>query len=141
MLRRAKVEDIPVLRQMGEEFLSYLNAPFPTNLDKAMKFLENAIREETVVFLVSDVDGINGVICFVVCDSFLGTLVGQELFWWVNTEARKTGVGKELLVEAELIAMEMGAKAFGMIDIKDDMAEYYGRMGYRFSERTYWKGI
>lgn len=70
-------------------------------------------------------------------------LLAQELFWWVEPGARKTGAGMELLQEFERWAAQRGAVAIQMLALEQLNPEVVGQMytqsGYVPSERAFMK--
>ena len=70
--------------------------------------------------------------------------VAQELFWWLNPEARGSGGGEKLFQNVQIWAKDKGASAVFMIALADDrvdkMDKFYRRAGFQPMERTYMKG-
>jgi GNAT superfamily N-acetyltransferase len=70
--------------------------------------------------------------------------VVQELFWWLNPEARGNGAGKKLFQSVQNWAKDAGAAAVFMIALDDNrvdkMDRFYKRAGFHPMERTYMKG-
>ena len=70
--------------------------------------------------------------------------VVQELFWWLNPEARGGGAGEKLFQNVQDWAKETGASAVFMIALDDNrvdkMDKFYKRAGFHPMERTYMKG-
>lgn len=69
----------------------------------------------------------------------------QELFWWVNPEARSTGAGLALLRAAEHWAKERGCQTITMLCLDavepQKVATIYERMGYAPLERAFIKKV
>lgn len=67
----------------------------------------------------------------------------QELFWWVDPEARRLGAGRALLVTIEAWAKEQGADTLTMIALDDvdgeRVAQMYKGAGYKPLERNFVK--
>lgn len=67
----------------------------------------------------------------------------QELFWWVDPQARGTGAGRMLLDALEAHARERGAHTLTMIALDDvdgeRVANLYRSQGYRPLERNFVK--
>ena len=88
-------------------------------------------------------DGKSTILGFVVFPMFMNnsTVIAQELFWWVDKDARKEGVGIEILKETEILARESGATAMLMLSISelngDSVNKLYERLGYTKREQTY----
>ena len=70
--------------------------------------------------------------------------VAQELFWWLNPEARGSGAGEKLFQRVQDWAKDIGAVAVFMVALDDDrvnkMDRFYKRAGFQPMERTYMKG-
>lgn len=71
--------------------------------------------------------------------------VAQELFWWVDPQARKAGVGIELLVALEAWAKSQGARELMMIALDSMDAErvagMYMNAGYLPRERSFVRAL
>ena len=71
--------------------------------------------------------------------------VAQELFWWLNPDARGSGAGEKLFQTLQTWAKDNGASAVFMIALADDrvdkMDRFYKRAGYQPMERTYMKEV
>lgn len=74
-----------------------------------------------------------------------GTPVAQELFWWVDEDKRKTGLGLKLLRSAEAKAKEQGASHIMMLCLDrldgEKVAKLYKRMGYESREQTFMRAL
>lgn len=70
--------------------------------------------------------------------------VVQELFWWLNPDARGSGAGEKLFRSVQDWAIDTGAVAVFMVALDDDrvskMDKFYRRAGFCPMERTYMKG-
>ncbi len=70
--------------------------------------------------------------------------VVQELFWWLNPEARGSGAGEKLFRSVQDWASDMSAVAVFMVALDDDrvnkMDKFYRRAGFSPMERTYMRG-
>lgn len=70
--------------------------------------------------------------------------VVQELFWWLNPEARGSGAGENLFQSIQDWAKDMGANVIFMVALDDSrvgkMDKFYKRAGFHPMERTYMKG-
>lgn len=88
-------------------------------------------------------DGKHGMIGFVMFPLFMNksTVMSQELFWWVDEEARGSSLGIRLLKEAELISSESGATVMNMLALSelegDKMCHLYKKLGYIKKEQSY----
>lgn len=70
--------------------------------------------------------------------------VVQELFWWLNPDARGSGAGENLFQSIQNWAKDMGANVVFMVALDDSrvgkMDRFYKRAGFHPMERTYMKG-
>lgn len=71
--------------------------------------------------------------------------VAQELFWWLNPDARGSGAGEKLFQILQTWAKDNGASAVFMIALADNrvdkMDSFYKRAGFQPMERTYMKEV
>ena len=71
--------------------------------------------------------------------------VAQELFWWLNPDARGSGAGEKLFQTLQTWAKDNGASAVFMIALADNrvgkMDSFYKRAGFQPMERTYMKEV
>jgi GNAT superfamily N-acetyltransferase len=64
----------------------------------------------------------------------------QELFWWVEPEARRSGVGRKLIAAGEAWARENDATLFSMVALANDPGaadQMYARSGFEKLETTW----
>lgn len=149
--REAALEDAPVVALLGRQFFDAARLPLMLgdySADAVMSLVERTTQSEDLVTVVAEEGGqIVGFAAGVVYPSIFNpsVLVGQELFWWVEPEHRRGGVGARLMAALESWAKARGAKAFTMLSMHDLDGEavgaLYQRAGYRPLERTYWKVI
>lgn len=70
--------------------------------------------------------------------------VVQELFWWLNPEARGSGAGEKLFQNVQDWAKDNQASAVFMVALDDDRIsktdKFYRRAGFSPMERTYMRG-
>lgn len=68
--------------------------------------------------------------------------IAAETAWWVNEEARKTGVGKELMGAFEYWAKNVaGCDMVVMTSLDEGVEKIYKKNGYKLYERAYMKVI
>lgn len=68
--------------------------------------------------------------------------IASETAWWVNEEARKSGVGRELMNAFEYWAKEVaGCDMVVMTSLDEDVEKIYKKNGYKLYERAYMKVI
>jgi GNAT superfamily N-acetyltransferase len=68
-----------------------------------------------------------------------GQLIGSELFWWVDPEARGSGI--KLLRRAEEWMERNGCSAVQMIAPNDRVARVYKRLGYAKLEEGWQRAL
>lgn len=141
MLRIAEPEDFDLVRSMAMEFLAMSGYESLASLDSIDVFIKNLLssdKTQTIILLHED----QGMLV-ATTSPFLfnpSLKVAHEIAWWVSPEARKNGVGKELLEAFEYWAKEKcGADICIMASINDKLDEFYIREGYKLYERAYSK--
>jgi len=145
-IRHAEPDDLNVLLEMGRDFFDNSpNGAFTT-------FDENSLTSTLIALmsgvaggslLVAEADGqVVGMAACVVFPFYANhsTLIGQEMFWWVNPEHRK-GIGGSLLDELEAEAKRKGAKVFLGAHLSGErnaaFERLYRRRGYTPAENTH----
>lgn len=112
MIRLATLSDIPNLIQMGEHFLqeSPLGKYLAYNSTQMRELCQSLVDAEHGAILVAESGiGLVGMFGVIVSPHIIsGEIMGTELFWWVNPEARGTA-GIKLLRTAEEWAKAQGA--------------------------------
>lgn len=68
---------------------------------------------------------------------------GLEMFWWVDVEYRKGGIGSQLRMELQAAAEAKGVKFWNMVALKESMHDQvcaqYERAGFTPVETVYMK--
>jgi len=144
MIRLATLEDMAELLRMGEAFFNASGyADFTTFDKKDTTTLVTKLIDEGWLLT----DGKSAMIGFVVFPMFMNssTIISQELFWWVDEEARKTGVGIEILKKAEDLSKEHGASVMAMLSLNDldgeKVNKLYEKLGYKQREQSYMRAL
>jgi GNAT superfamily N-acetyltransferase len=143
VIREATEDDIPRLVEMGERFLTetVYRGRVAVNPRAMARTVAQLLVSETGAVFVSERDaqvvGMIGVLFFE--NPITGEPTVSELFWWVEPEARGSGV--RLLKRAEQWALAAGAHKVHMIAPTPDVAQLYERMGYGYLEAAYQKAI
>lgn len=140
MIRLSVLEDMSQLLRMGEAFFNASGYSDMTTFDKddTENLLKILIENGSLL-----TDGKSSMLGFVVFPMFMNnkTIVAQELFWWVDKGARKTGIGVEILQKAEELSKEYGATVMMMLSIDDlngkRVNELYKRLGYKQREQSF----
>lgn len=141
-MRMATKEDKSELFRMGREF--YLKSGYQEIGEFNEPMLDAVFDQliESESLLIDD----GGMIGWIVFPVFMtGTKVAQELFWWVDEDKRDSGLGRDLLKEAEHRAKEQGAKNMMMLCLDElepgKAKSIYGKMGYTPRERTFMRAL
>lgn len=143
-IRDATIEDFPDLYRMGVSFAAAAGQP-DVDPDTLYRSVEMLIRDGILKVAV------NGNICggagALVFPHFWNqnVTVAQELFWWVDENARRSSAGLRLLSELELAAKEKGAGSIVLATLDklnpDVLERLYTRRGYRPQERAFIKDL
>lgn len=148
MIREATKEDIPILLHMGEQFFNASDFGRLTDYDRDSTRQTFVDLISNGILLVGEIEGsVIGMVGAVLYPLYFNIrhLTGQEMFWWVDPDYRKTGIGKQLLVELEKKAYSMGADSFSMIALDKINPEIMGRVykmnGYFPAEHSYYKRL
>ena len=140
MIRLAVKSDMPELLRMSQAFFNVSGYSDITTLDAddAEIILTSLIESNTLL-----TDGESAMLGFMVFPMYFNhnTTMAQELFWWVDEDKRKSGVGLKLLRAAEKQAKELGAESMMMISIADldgeKVNKLYKAMGYKPQESIF----
>lgn len=145
-IREAQPNDLPALLDMGRDFFEVSgNSAFTTYDEPSLTATLIALMGGVSggVLLVADVEGrAVGMAACVVFPFYanMGTLIGQEIFWWADPAHRK-GIGGALLDELEAAAARKGAKIFIGANLSGEhdaaFARLYRRRGYSPGETTH----
>ena len=148
-VRRANHEDKKALVKQAEAFFAASPMSERAAFDETgfAKFYDQALESDTFAFWVVDrggeIVGISGAMTFPFY--FAQTHAAQELFWWIEPEARGTSAGKQMMFEIESWAEQVGASHLFMIALENDrsktMERVYGRNGFAPIERIFIKEI
>lgn len=144
MIRIAEMRDVPELLRMGKRFheVSGYSEFVSYDPETVTQMFKTLIENKTLL-----TDGKNTMLGFVVFPFFFNKniLTAQELFWWVDKDKRKTGIGVEILRSAEKQANLLGAKSLIMLNIKnldgDSVGRLYKSLGYKETEQTYMRSL
>lgn len=144
MIRLAALSDMHELLRMGELFFNASGYSDITTFDieTTKVILNELIKGGTLL-----TDGKYSMLGFVVFPVFMNanTQISQELFWWVDESERGSGVGVEILKEAERISKEQGASVMAMLSLEDLNGEKVGKLyeslGYTRKEQTYMRSL
>jgi GNAT superfamily N-acetyltransferase len=151
LIREATAADAKRIAELGAQFYG------AAGLDRMMgeydpQSVEHLIcateMADDAVTMVAEVGGqIAGFAAAVIANHPLkhSALFGQELFWWVEPEHRKSGVGNALMSALEYWAKSNGAQSFIMVTLHglshDAVSEMYAKSGYTRLEYSFVKRV
>lgn len=142
MIREATESDMPELVRMARHFHSLTSyssiLPFcQSSFETAITNFISSPEAEVLVADGGEVGRVHGMVAGILSPQWWNhsLLTGQELFWWVDEDARAGRSGIGLLVAIESWAKERGAKAFSMIHTPNlapkRLEKFYRKRGYR----------
>ena len=144
IIRDATIDDFPDLYRMGIAFAAAAEMP-EVDPDTFYRSVEMLISDGILKVAVnSTICGGAGALVF---PHYWNEkeIVAQELFWWVDENARKSSAAIRLLSEMESEAREKGAKSLIMITLDkltpEVLERLYIRRGYRPQERAFIKEL
>ena len=138
--RLATEHDLLECLRMGRDFAKA--AKFEADDVSMVETLKDLIKGQSLFVVGHPSHGMAGVIVY---PNYFNRsrLVAQEMFWWVDPEARGLGAGRELLTTIEAWAKDRGADALTMIALDDvdgeRVAQMYKAAGYKPLERNFLK--
>lgn len=145
MIRRAAPDDMARIVEMAERFIStseykdFVRAR-PEALTETIARL--AMNDDGLLLVAGSDGAIAGMLAmFVYAHPFSGDRIAYELAWWVEPEARSSGVGLELLKAAEEWAKDRAATAVQMIAPNERVGDLYRRLGYRPMETAFQRSL
>lgn len=144
--RLADKADLPEVLNFCRRFWASLDYSrhIPFDVKTSLQTLQDMLADG-MLFVAEEDLILAGMIGGVVSHSFVNanTLVGAELFFWVQPEFRRSGAGKALMDAIEARARERGCTLWSMIAIDTMGAEkvgaMYERAGYTRTEWSYAK--
>jgi GNAT superfamily N-acetyltransferase len=150
IVRAATAEDLPQYIALARMFhaASPMHNVIPFDDEGYSQFYLGAIDTPTVGVWLSEIEGevvgIAGALLYPMYFS-PGTLVAQELWWWLTPKSRGSGAGAKMFKHIESWAKDNGAAAVFMIALEDSRAKkmenLYARAGFRPMERTFIKEV
>lgn len=149
MIKRATVEDLdnPSFYSMGLTFFKEANLPWSFNASTFRANIKHIVAcNQGAVFLLVDSDQINGAIGGVIhpdiCD---GSIVAQELFWFVNPTSRGKMSAFRLYEAFENWAVEQSAARISMTAVCNEylgaLRKFYEKRGFAPKDVTFFKKL
>lgn len=149
-IKRAKLDDVDAMVTFGEGFWTqtmYYKQGVEYDYPAITALTTNLIETGGIVQVAYDDDRVVGIILMVKGPMPFnpGALVATELVYYVDPEYRNTGVGTQLLQQAENIAKQQEIKFITMIhldSVQPEKAEsVYNSMGYHRNETAFTKDL
>lgn len=137
-VRYATQDDLHDVLEMALAFADA--APFPNLVNKQkVSLIVGALIAGKMILIDNELQGF---LAFTINPFTYGSdNVATELAWWVNPEARKKSVGKELLERFEEVSKEAGCKAVVVSCLADEVGKFYEKCGYKLHEQAYMKEL
>ncbi len=144
MIREATETDTPRLVDMARDFLHYtpygrLLAPTHAQL---VAFVET-IRTLGVILVWEggiEIEGMIGLVCLP--HPVDGTLIAEEIAWWVSTDLRGSHIGPSLLTAAEAWSRQKCARAIKMVaPASSRVGRFLTHQGYAPIETAFYKEL
>lgn len=135
MTRRADIQDLDQLTNLFDQYVVFYKKP--SNYEKHYSFLKERIeKNEAVIFVAFDKESpnkLNGFVLNYITFSSLALnkiLILNDLF--VDTSARKKGIGEQLILDTVAFAKEIGSKDIRLRTAKNNIAaqKLYHKMGF-----------
>ena len=144
MIRAATHEDMESILRMGRNFCQALGEKFDRR--SVCEHVEWLIDNDISTVLVCEVEeiGVVGMVSGVYIPVYFDNSRTQatEMWWWVDEEARKLGVGTELIDGLESWARQAGAERLSMMimhQLDKSIVQIYEKRGYHIHESTFLK--
>lgn len=150
MIRFAEPADAPKVAEMCAKFYDMALSDMLGEYDQraAQNLVVATAMASDACTIVAEVDGnMVGVMCVISNRHILNpsALIASELFWWVEPEHRKSGLGKDMLAKAEDWAKELGCRGMVMVTMHgidhERNGAFYERSGYSPLEHSYFKRV
>lgn len=144
MIRKATMDDMPRLIQMGRHFIGQTGYQrhIAAN-DIQMQVLAHHLmtNENTTIFAFERDGELIGMLgCMIFDHPVSGEKIASEVFWWVEPESR--GVGFDLLRQFEKWAKAKGAAKMQMgAPAGTTVGKFYERLGFLEVETLYQRDV
>lgn len=138
MIREATEADIPTIVEWGAHFAEACNLPGGYDPSSAEIFFRHLIENPDGILLIGDGGAIGGMAHASPYNHAHKT--GQELFWWVEPDKRKEGLGIALLKALQNAIEALGVHSWTLSTVGLDdgsLGQVYERFGYKLTDRNY----
>lgn len=142
MLRIATLDDLDLIVKFTTAFCASIKQADiidRTTVDKIIMSYLTGNPEEKICLL----NGEEGMLAAFIQPFVLGLVpIGVEAVWWVDPDARKKSVGRELVSAFEFWAKKLNCKYTVMSCYADnDVGKFYESVGYGLHEKAYIKEL
>jgi RimJ/RimL family protein N-acetyltransferase len=150
VVRHATIDDYAAYLPMARNFLAStpMGEMIPFDEEAFKVFYANAMNNPDLGAWIAEYDGkaIGGAGALAFPMYFNPAYVSvQEIWWWLEPEARGKGAGKAMYRELEKWAAEKGAKALIMVALENGkihkFESLYARQGFKPMERTFFREV
>jgi GNAT superfamily N-acetyltransferase len=150
VVRRATMDDLEAYIPMARNFLAStpMGEIVPFDEEAFRVFYTGAMQNPDLSAWIAEYDGVaiggSGALAFPMYFNPAFVSV-QEIWWWLEPEARGKGAGKAMYREIEKWAAERGARALIMVALENGKARQfenlYARQGFKPMERTFFREV
>jgi|TARA_R110000824_G_scaffold112149_2_gene261181 GNAT superfamily N-acetyltransferase len=150
MIREATTDDLPVLLEMGHQFVTKTIYQYvmSENPEMLRALFVGLMESESGLLLVADrgnkvtgPDVIGAMGMSVYEHPVSGDRVSSESFWWIDPEARGGRDSVRLLRTTEKWVKEQGARWMHMVAPSRRVGQFYERLGFLPLEMHYTKAV
>jgi GNAT superfamily N-acetyltransferase len=145
--RRATLDDIPRMVEMGEAFTAAVQSPVPFDPDGFAERMTMFIGlEDAFIQLLDDrqLGAVGGIGAFCAPHFlFMKPMMASELFWWIEPEYRGGTAALRLIEDYERWARQKGCGivAFSMFEGDDKVQRVLERRGFKHMESAFAKAL
>lgn len=151
VIRRATVDDVPVITDMGIRFYllrAFRGKGFQLHTRSLDTVLRHLIEQGAGLVVAAERDGRLAGSMIGIISPWIGDvsqLIVQEVWWWVDAEYQGEFIGKRMFRFYEDQAREMGI-SFSIVgthdfDGEDKLGRVYERLGYRHLQHDFIKEL
>ena len=143
MIRAANEGDFDRILEMAEMFWQETCYLEPFSREATMPYIQMSF--DCGLLAVAEIAGEVKGFCAAICTPMMGSgvMIGTELAWWIDEDARGGRAGINLLKQMEVMAKESGVKYWNMIAMRSSMFDsvcgMYKKLGYTENELTFTK--
>lgn len=135
MVRKATLQDLDQLTNLFDQYVVFYKNP--SNIEKHKAYLKDRIvNNEAIVFLAFDENNTSKAIGFTLIYITFSSLALNKILilndLYVDSIARKTGVGEKLIIQTIELAKEIGSNLIRLRTAKSNTAAQalYSKMGF-----------